>query len=108
MLWQGESESFLNFAEKYDVHKMKDAIEPALKRLLNAQNAFRFLGLAYQFELIELKALAAAVVQSDFMSPEMSANMKVSKNLNAYQSSADEDRANIQKSCYLSTLCFAY
>ena len=84
VLWQGQSESFLNFSEKYDVHKMKDAIEPALKRLLNPQNSFRFLELAYQFELIELEALAAPVVQSNFLSAEMSANMKVSKDLTTY------------------------
>ena len=57
---------------------MKDDIEITLKRLLNAQNAFRFLGLAYQFELEELKAMAATVVQANFVSKEISANVRVS------------------------------
>ena len=75
---QVEDESLLNFAEKYDVYMMKDDIALAMKELLNAQNAFRFLDLAYEYELRELEAVALAVVHENFWSEEMLANIKVS------------------------------
>ena len=73
---------------------MKDDIESALKTLLNAQNAFRFLGLAYQFELRELKAVAATLVQSNFMSEEISANMEVSIYYDLQYTATNRDRGN--------------
>lgn len=76
---QEESESLLFFADKYDVLQMKEDIEASLKGILNPKNAFRFLGLAYKFKLTELETMAAAVVQSNFMSKEVSTNLRVRK-----------------------------
>lgn len=59
---QEDHGSLLYFAEKYDLQKMKGDIELAMQGPLSCENAFRFLGLAYQFQLEKLEAMVTAVV----------------------------------------------
>lgn len=70
--------ALLNFAEKYDVQRMKDDIEKTLMGVANPENAFRFLGLSFKFGLPQLEPIAAFTVHSDFLSGEVSANLRVS------------------------------